>query len=99
MHFRGHLKPHRMDACLILLIGLISVNQSVAFLLSRDLPCRFLDSVNITDGIKQDDGSIIFRGTRIPRNQYAKINYIFENGTKHVQVDPHTRGCLCNYYY
>lgn len=96
MNCGGHLRPwHGMGVLLICMIGLMSVNRAGAFLLGRELPCRFLDSVNITDGIRNDDGSITFNDITFPKDQYARINFILENGTKHVTVDPYVRGCLC----
>lgn len=86
-----------MGVLLIGIIGLSSINWSVAFLLSRDLPCQFLDSINITDGIRQSDKSIIYNNMTFEQDQYAKINYIIENGITRVAVDPYIRGCVCNY--
>lgn len=97
MRCGGHLVTCKMGVRLFCIIGIIFVSQSDAFnILSRDIPCEFLDSVNITDGIRQSNGSILFNGIQFPSDQYATINYIYENGTKRITVDPYTRGCLCN---
>ncbi|XP_055318309.1 G-protein coupled receptor Mth2-like isoform X2 [Sitodiplosis mosellana] len=91
-----HLSLHTMGVWLFITIGFISVNWSNGFLLSRELPCHYLDSVNITDGVKQNDGSIIYNDIRFANDQYTKINYILENGMERVTVEPYVRGCLCN---
>lgn len=80
---------------MISIIGLSSIKWSDAFLLSHDLPCDFLDSINITEGIRQSDKSIIYNNMTFHQDQYAKINYKLENGTARVAVDPYIRGCVC----
>lgn len=80
----------------IVIIGLISFNCGHGSRMDRDLPCHFLDSINITDGALQTDNSIIFDGTKFIENQYSRIDYILDNGTHHKSVEPHLRGCLCS---
>lgn len=80
-----------ISVCLFLLI-----NQSESFLLSRDLPCKYLDSINITDGVRQHDDSIVYDNIIFPKDQYTKVNYKLEKGEERVTVDPYIRGCLCN---
>lgn len=58
-------------------------------------PCNFLDSVNITDGVNQSNESIIFDGTKYPKEQYTSWDYIIENGVRR-PVQTHIRGCICN---
>lgn len=77
-----------MSITLIILIGLTSVDCS-------KLPCYFFDSINITDGIQQPNGSIQFDGIDFPHKQYAVLNYIIDNGERKA-CNPHFRGCLCN---
>lgn len=57
------------------------------------LRCRFEDSINITDGEKQSDGSMLFENVTFSRRNYATINYdISISGTKQVTI-PYLRGC------
>ncbi|XP_055295019.1 G-protein coupled receptor Mth2-like isoform X2 [Sitodiplosis mosellana] len=77
-----------MSISLIILIGLTSVDCS-------KLPCYFFDSINITDGIHQPNGSILFDGIDFQYDQYAVLSYIIDNGEKKASK-PHFRGCLCN---
>lgn len=65
--------------------------------LSTELPCHFLDSINITDGIFQPNKSIIFGGRIFSKGQYADIDYVLNEGNEHDTVKLHTRGCLCNH--
>lgn len=73
---------------LIILIGLVSIDGS-------KLPCYFFDSINITDGIRQSNGSILFDGIDFSYDQYAVLSYIIDNGERKASA-PHFRGCLCN---
>lgn len=63
---------------------------------SDSLPCDFQDSVNITNGILQSDGAIIFNGTKYSKDQFAEIDYIVVNESKRETVESHFRGCPCN---
>lgn len=80
---------------IIVLIGLLSVNLSVALKLT-ELPCDFLDSINITGGNRLPYDAIQFNGIVYPSDQYAEINYVIEAGTFEITVDPYLRGCICN---
>lgn len=60
------------------------------------LPCKFYDSINITDGEYGADGVIVYDGLTYKPNQYAKVNYIWENGTTKKSAQEHIRGCICN---
>ncbi|XP_031617281.1 G-protein coupled receptor Mth2-like [Contarinia nasturtii] len=59
------------------------------------LPCHFFDSKNISDGLQQSDGSILFEGIVYPKNQYATVDYVLER-TNNITADSHIRGCTCN---
>lgn len=80
---------------IVVLIGLLSVVCCNGSSSDHELPCNFLDSINITDGALQSDNSIIFRDTKFIENQYARIDYLVDNGSR-ISVEPHLRGCLCN---
>lgn len=83
---------------LILLNGIISVS-------STKLPCLYFESINITNGISQQQqqpqqqqvqnrSSIIFDGIEFRSNQYAIVDYTEDDGRINV-TEPHLRGCLC----
>lgn len=79
---------------IFILIGLLSLHLTTAF---DELPCHFLDSINITGGIRYlHDDSIRFNDIIYPKNQYAQINYVLQDGTDKATVDPYIRGCICN---
>lgn len=78
---------------LFISIGCLSMSLSVA---SRVLPCHILDSVDISDGIQQPDGSLLFGGVMYPRDQYATVDYTMENGLKLYDDISHIRGCACH---
>lgn len=62
-----------------------------------DLPCHFLDSINITSGTLQPNNSILFNGNQFSHDHYALVDYILKSGEKRVPVAPHYRGCLCDF--
>lgn len=80
------LIPHAAVWGLIVITQLISINCER---LNNQLPCDFLDSINITDGIHRNDQSITFNNITFTRDQYGYVN---ENGTDR----SYPRGCICN---
>lgn len=80
-------------AVIIGLLSIVSCNETSR---GRELPCHFLDSINITDGAMQSDKSIIFGGTTFNEDQYSLVDYKLDNGTQPIPIEPHLRGCLCN---
>lgn len=100
LHSRHKMRGTRqqirtMGARLLFLIG-FSMNWSRVFSRPTEFPCNFFDSVNITDGRKLKNQSIIFDGIEYPKWQYAEFDYIINNGIDRSSVHPHIRGCLCN---
>lgn len=83
---------------MFLLIGLLCfVLPKQISLVEFNLPCNFIDSINITDGILQSNKSILFNGILFPKDQYAKVNYNKRNGNSAITiVEPYIRGCPCN---
>lgn len=84
----------RMQAAI--LIGLLSVQLNSAVSPYGDLPCDFFDSLNITDGARQTNESILFNGLEFPAGQYVNLNYTLKYDIEHVTVTPYIRGCICN---
>lgn len=86
------------NVSLALAIVIISFlwKQTNGFFLEPDLPCDFLDAINITDGVRLENGIILHDGVQYPKDQYAEVNYILENGGTRVPVKSYMRGCLCN---
>lgn len=74
----------------IAIIIALSSNQD-----DKRLPCQYLDSINITGGIRRADDSIEFNGMVFGQEQYARIDYVLENGVTHKIVEPYVRGCIC----
>lgn len=83
----------KLSLILIELSFYVSFNDGL--LLDHSLPCDFRDSVNISTGMIYSNKSIIFKGIEFAENQYAKVNYIWENGSYSI-VEPYYRGCPCN---
>lgn len=63
---------------------------------SPHVPCSFLQSVNVTDDQKLDNGSYIHDGILIPSNWIGTYNYVFTRTMTRLKVKPHSRGCICS---
>lgn len=79
------------------LLIIVNVAQSNAYLDNINVPCKSLDSLNITDGDQNiNDGSITFNGIVYPKTLYGTYDYEFVNETYRQPVAPHVRGCGCD---
>lgn len=61
----------------------------------QELPCNFLDSIDISNGIMQANNSIIYSGIEYQVKNYGKIDYILNGDQKPITVKPYFRGCPC----
>lgn len=87
---------HNRNGLVILAVLLVIVATSNAYLDNLNKPCKYLDSINITDGIpNDDDGSITFDGIYYPSYLHAIYDYEFVNESYRQPVAPHVRGCTC----
>lgn len=59
-----------------------------------DLPCKFTDSVNITEGILQN-GSILHNNLLYKSENYALINYTADSEGITTVDNYYYRGCIC----
>uniref|UniRef100_A0A1A9WSB0 Methuselah N-terminal domain-containing protein n=1 Tax=Glossina brevipalpis TaxID=37001 RepID=A0A1A9WSB0_9MUSC len=57
-------------------------------------PCKYADTVNITDSLRLKDGSYSFEGILIPVNLTASYNYKVIDGIQY-SASKHMRGCVC----
>lgn len=80
-----------MRTIIIILIGYLSASAA-----SHGLPCHILDSVDITSGLRQPDGSVLFGGIMYSKDQYATVDYIVVDGVKKFDDLSHIRGCACH---
>lgn len=81
---------------LIFVFGIVIILNSSIIYERNQLPCEYLDSINITDGIhRPDDDSVVFNGMVFDKNQYARIDYVLDNGMTHRAVPSYVRGCIC----
>lgn len=87
---------HHKHLFIVLVTLLVIVSKSSAHLDNLNKPCKFLDSINITGGVRNDDdGSITFEGIYYPSYLHATYDYEFVNETFRQEVAPHERGCTC----
>lgn len=93
---RGHSRLFRAVNIRLLFVFGLSINSNGIYSQSTEMPCHFLDSINITDGTLQPNKSITFHGMEFSETQYAEIDYILMDGTERSSVATHIRGCLCN---
>ncbi|CAO1406462.1 unnamed protein product [Diamesa serratosioi] len=83
---------------LIVTVLLVSNSQYVSSYYFNDLkgPCDFIDTINITSGHKDRHGNYIYNGDTFHKGLFAEYNYVVENFTEKLPVQPHIRGCLCS---
>lgn len=79
---------------------LIAVIFIVSALLAVDWPeqekkCEYFDSINITDGEKQPNSSILHNNILYDISEYAEFDYMINASGHKVKTDPYIRGCLC----
>lgn len=96
INMRGHRKQTRFTCERLIFLIQLSVWWSSVVSVPTELPCHFLDSINITDGIAQPNKSIIFGSTLYPEGQFADVDYILDEEGEHETVQLHRRGCLCH---
>lgn len=60
-------------------------------------PCNFYDTINITSGHRDDKENFIYKDVVFRYGTYGLYDYVIENSTVKVFVDPHYRGCVCEY--
>lgn len=60
-------------------------------------PCSFFDTVNITDGITNADGSVTHNDITYSQNHFRFYDYAYNNITSKYSVGNHKRGCICKY--
>ena len=75
-----------------LIVVFIFINRSA----DASLSCKFIDTVNITDGYKDSNQNFVHNGDVYPLGIYQEFDYIENsfNKTK-TSVNPHIRGCIC----
>lgn len=78
----------RIFASLLVLFG-------VRYSACNSLPCDFIDSVNITDGVRLANGTINHNGILYSPTYYREIDYDYEDFATRKYVPPYIRGCLC----
>lgn len=81
-------------------VVLIVITFIVSVLLVVDWPeqknkCDYFDSINITNGEKQSNSSILHNNILYDISEYAEFNYMINKTGQKVKTDPYKRGCLC----
>ncbi|XP_055537393.1 G-protein coupled receptor Mth2-like isoform X1 [Wyeomyia smithii] len=68
---------------------------SVKYITCDSLPCDFIDSVNITDGVRDGLGNIIHNNILYKPKYYRTIDYDYEHFSEKKFVANYIRGCPC----
>ncbi|KAG5681897.1 hypothetical protein PVAND_011303 [Polypedilum vanderplanki] len=71
--------------------------ENYNYMLQWNGHCNFYDTVNISSGYKDANDNFIFGGVKFELGEYKIYDYIIENLTEKVMVEPHYRGCICKY--
>lgn len=75
--------------CVIIVTGL--TDNSI----SKQLPCEYRDSVNISSGTRDALGNIVHNGVVYTSQNFALINYDYVDYDVRVDVANYYRGCIC----
>lgn len=59
------------------------------------LPCDYYNSIDISNGTRQSDSSIIYNNIVYNVSEFAETNYIKDASGDWQRVEKHIRGCLC----
>lgn len=88
---------------LVFIIGLmilfIEVTKRRGSKLYDALPCSYFDSIDISGGEHQSDGSFKHKNITYPEGLHAKVDFASkcdEGKTIYEKVKSHYRGCICN---
>lgn len=64
---------------------------------TEEIPCKFLDTVDISSGTQDINGNFHHEGTIYQKGTFAEFEYVLKNFTIKVKVKKHVRGCICKY--
>lgn len=79
---------------LIAIIFIVSALLAVDWTEKKN-KCEYFDSINITDGEKQSNSSILHNNILYDVSEYDEFDYMINKTGQKVNTDPYTRGCLC----
>ncbi|XP_055527182.1 G-protein coupled receptor Mth2-like [Wyeomyia smithii] len=82
-------------ADVLLVLGLLTTQRWFFIRSESKLPCDFLDSVDITDGVKTSDGKKEHEGIIYEPQNYGTLEYVYDSSGQKVQASNHVRGCVC----
>lgn len=77
------------------LVGIVLASACATY--ADELPCEIFESKNISAGHTFENGTILHDGIYFPREQYARIDYIFDRSSTKILVEPYLRGCICKF--
>lgn len=83
------------DAVKLWIIILSCLLWSNATPIDSELPCDYVESINISDGFIHSNQSITFDGIVFSTKQYANISYVIEKGKRIATQKPYAMGCIC----
>lgn len=80
---------------LAVIIVVVAGHCGASHVVQMQGPCNFFDTINITSGHLDQHGNFHHLGTVFKKGMFAEYNYVLENLTEMVMVEPHVRGCIC----
>lgn len=98
-----HLSFHFLYIFKISKLGLSLRNMLLFILLiyiqtaNSSLPCKFIETINITDGYKDSHHNFIFKNNKFPIGTYQVFDYVEDYAQVKISVNPHIRGCACRH--
>lgn len=93
------LKQRNIYAWLLISILINHIENSYGMIIASEknestLACSFYETINITSGHEQHDGSWYHNSISYPVGHFMSYNYIRQNESI-IKVNPHVRGCYC----
>jgi hypothetical protein len=82
---------------IVMLLMTFIIIVSVNALNKPKILCDIRDTINITGGFLDQDGRFHHDGLIYEKEMFAEVDFINKGFQKEVQVEPHFRGCICEF--
>lgn len=86
---------HNQKFLLFATVFTIKILFCVGSMDNLNVPCKFRESINITDGIEDSDGNVMYDTIVYSKQEYGTYDYEFVNESFRQPATPHRRGCIC----
>lgn len=84
----------KLIAIIFTLIQLLKLLDAQNLARNRDY-CDYSETINITSGVRLNNGDILYEGIKFTNLTYTVYNYEIVKHHRVRPTEPHLRGCLC----